>query len=195
MISDPLIVMALDIESRGRFNLYDVVHTGLGKVNASYLLTKAIHAKRPDAVINLGSAGSTVFNTGSLVACTKFIQRDIDLTPLGFSNYQTPFEDTPIVLDYGHPVPGLPTGICGTGDSFCTSLDKTSEYNVVDMEAYALAKICYQERIPFYCIKYISDGADGSSGNDWESALEYGSVALLEVLEKIVQKKEVSACA
>ena len=36
------------------------------------------------------------------------------------------------------------------------------------MEAYAIAKVCYLESIPFACFKYISDFADESA------ALEFG---------------------
>ena len=55
---------------------------------------------------------------------------------------------------------------CGTGDSF---VNKQIEIDVdlVDMEAYALAKVCKLEGIKFRCFKYISDNADDSASIDW----------------------------
>jgi hypothetical protein len=38
----------------------------------------------------LSSAGSSEYKTGEVVCCTQFIQRDMDVTPLGFPKYKTP---------------------------------------------------------------------------------------------------------
>ncbi len=171
MNDDILIVMALAQECRGLFKDKNIVYTGLGKVNAAYKLTKAIAKSKPKLVINLGSAGSQYFKTGTLVNCTSFVQRDMNVEPLGFEKYQTPFEaDNEPILKYGQRLIHLAEAICGTGDSF--DISQTKEiYNVVDMEAYALAKICKLENIDFVCIKYISDGADTSAADDWNAAL------------------------
>lgn len=61
---------------------------------------------------------------------------------------------------------GTPEAICGTGDSFEMTLSD-SPYNIVDMEAYALALVAMKENIPFLCLKYISDGADQDAAKDW----------------------------
>ena len=55
------------------------------------------------------------------------------------------------------------------------------DYNVVDMEAYALAVVAMQEDIPFLCLKYISDGADDNAAEDWlvqvhKAAMAYGEI-------------------
>ena len=42
--------------------------------------------------------------------------------------------------------------------------------DVVDMEAYAIAKVCKLENIQFKCFKYISDKADGNAENDWKKS-------------------------
>ena len=41
------------------------------------------------------------------------------------------------------------------------------DVDLVDMEAYALAKVCKLEGIEFKCFKYISDQADGQAASDW----------------------------
>ena len=55
---------------------------------------------------------------------------------------------------------------CGSGDSF---VNNKIEMNVdlVDMEAYALAKVCKLENVKFRCFKYVSDNADENAPSDW----------------------------
>src|SRR5688572_10215724 len=85
-----LYVFALASESAEEFEGMNKVITGIGKVNAAYELTRAIHNDRPDLIINLGSAGSTTYKHGDIVCCTSFIQRDMDVRGLGFELYETP---------------------------------------------------------------------------------------------------------
>ncbi len=185
-MKDVLLTFALEQESQNLFDDYSVLYTGVGKVNAAWKLAQYIHKNRPSAVINLGTAGSTVFQARSVVHCAKFIQRDMDAISLGFSKWQTPFSDQPVLLEYGQAVKGIPHAICGTGDTFETA-HSDSDYNVVDMEAYVLALICRDLDIPFTCLKYISDGADQSAGSDWEPALKETAYALQEALELTLQ--------
>jgi adenosylhomocysteine nucleosidase len=126
---------------------------------------KYLSVNKPDIIINLGTAGSTAFRRGDVVCCTQFVQRDMDVSPLGIEKFKTPFSDDDVVLDYGIDIDNLPKGICGTGDSFETE-HNTDLYNVLDMEAYALALIAKREQIPFLCLKYISDGANDDAVED-----------------------------
>ncbi len=189
--NDILIVMALESECQGYFAKENVIYTGVGKTNASYALMKAINKKKPKLVLNLGSAGSAVFNKGELINCTEFIQRDMDVRGLGFEQYVTPFDKMDEqVLNYGNVVEGLKKGICGTGDNFDTSANKSVSYNLVDMEAYALAKICKLQKIPFTCVKYITDGADGGAGEDWSKALNAAAKKLFECYKDNIAAKQ-----
>jgi len=144
-LQDALFVFALDMESADKFEQVRKLFTGCGKVNASYELLKAIQHQRPQLIINLGSAGSNHFKRGEVVCCTKFIQRDMDATGLGFQPYETPFSTMKPVLEYGIKLQGLPEGICGTGDNFETN-HFTTDYNVIDMEAYALLLLRRKKR-------------------------------------------------
>lgn len=174
----PLIVCALPIETQGQLDNYDVLYTGVGKVNATFKLTQKFGKFGSyvpyDLVINYGTAGSRKYKQGELVDCTKFVQRDMDVTGLGFIKYQTPFEkNIPIQLDYDH-VDFNPIGkkaLCGSGDSF---VQEETIGDVVDMESYALAKVCKLYNVPFISFKYITDGADGDAGIDWEENVGKG---------------------
>ena len=175
-----LIVCALEIETQEKLKDYDVLYTGVGKVNATFALTRKfgkLGSYIPySLVINYGTAGSRKIKKGKLVDCTKFIQRDMDVTGLGFMRGETPFEDDPPITietpkDVFNPIGRRAT--CGSGDNFVE--DKTNYYGeVVDMEAYALAKVCYQYDVPFISFKYITDGADEQAHEDWESNLADG---------------------
>lgn len=178
----PLLVFAMEQERGEVFSDYETLHTGIGKVNASYALTKHIAQARPDIVINLGTAGSRRHEGGSIINPTSFVQRDMDVRPLGFELGQTPFSNEPIVLEYGVCVDGLTQGVCGTGDNFDVS-EAAQGYDVVDMEAYALSLICQREDIPFLCLKYISDGADGDADEDFSAALLRAAKALRIAIE------------
>ena len=184
---DILIVCALEIETQGQLEDYDILYTGVGKVNATFKLTKRLSGEvvsgfAPKLVINYGTAGSRKIKKKTLVDCTKFVQRDMDVTGLGFMRGETPFEDEPpLMLDFGiteyNNIRRRAT--CGSGDSFVE--DRTQYYGeVVDMEAYALAKVCYLRDIPFVSFKYISD--DGNP-DDWKNFMAEGSKKFKEVLE------------
>ena len=179
-IEKVLFSFALPSEASTVFDDYNTLFTGIGKVNAAYELTKAIQKSKPELIVNLGSAGSTYFSKGEVVCCTHFVQRDMDVRGLGYELYETPLSGLPPVLEYGLAMDNLRKAICGTGDNF-EMQHLTENYNVVDMEAYAMAMIAKKEKIPFLCLKYISDGADGNAADDWtvqvhNAAEAYGKI-------------------
>ena len=142
---DILIVSALEVETQGQLDDLDVLYTGVGKVNATMALVGRLtdyNYAKPDLVINYGTAGSRKIKKKTLVDCTKFVQRDMDVTGLGFMRGETPFEQDPPIMIQPQHIDFNPIGrnaTCGTGDCFVE--DKSQYYGeVVDMEAYALAK-------------------------------------------------------
>lgn len=182
-----LIVMALASESQGLFEQHGVpiLYTGLGKVNAAFALTRRLAAYRhvgskAPLVINFGTAGSRQFVAGTLVGCHRFVQRDMDVRALGFAYGVTPFEDVPAELEFPPIFAHLPQGLCGSGDSFATG-ESVTHCDVVDMEAYALAKVCRLEGIEFGCAKYITDGADHVAAGDWNTNLSASAAAFWQL--------------
>ena len=178
---NPLLVFALEVEAGTEFDDFKKIITGVGKINAAYHLFKGIQKYNPDIVINLGTAGSTLFNRGEVVCCNQFIQRDMDVMALGFQKFETPFSNGEVVLNYGLEILNLPKGICGSGDQFEME-HNNHEYNVIEMEAYALAKVSKEENMPFLCLKYISDGADGNAVEDWQTEVKKAAIALKNAL-------------
>ena len=177
-VRKPLIVVALKQEADSLLADYDldVIYTGVGKVNAAYYLTNELAQRKfdnclPELVINYGTAGSASLEKGAIYVVNKFIQRDMDVTPLGFDLSVTPFEDYPRVLNFSNALNS--SLVCATGDNF--EIKKLNlDYDLVDMESYALAKVCYFENIKFLSVKYISDNANQSAASDWKSNVSLG---------------------
>lgn len=186
-----LIVMALDIEAQGVFERagVSVLYCGVGKVNAAMALMRelsqyrAVGAHLP-RVINFGTAGSQHFATGALVGCHRFVQRDMDASALGFPIGHTPFEHLPALLEFPPMFPELPQGLCGSGDSFQTA-PAALHCEVVEMEAYALAKVCHAEGAAFGCAKFITDGADHAAAGEWRSNLPRAAAEFYRLYQQL----------
>jgi len=168
-----LVVIALEEELPGTLpSGYKKLITGVGKINASIALTRELCYNSPvNKVINYGSAGGSAELKGKLVGVSAVIERDMDCTPLGLPLYVSPGdEEQMIVCQTKHDS----LFVCGTGDSFSVP---HINYQICEMEAYALAKVCYKFNIPFDCYKYISDSdADGEDqGREWHENVSKGA--------------------
>jgi adenosylhomocysteine nucleosidase len=160
----------------GLYQGADVVFTGLGKVNAAHHVSKAIAIHRPKLVVNFGTAGGPSEFKGQVVNCTSFFQRDMDCSAMGFQKCQTPGDTIDIFPSNGIRFEDFPEFICATGDSFVTDIGKYKQ--AYDMEAYAIAKCCLYEAVPFACFKYISDAGDPA---DWSALVSGGIFKFREI--------------
>lgn len=196
--SETLLVMALPSESQKLFEKegIPVNYTGLGKVNAAFHTTRCLllppeegaKLRNIKQVLNLGTAGSDSLSMGQIVECVEFVQRDMNLTPLGVPLGKTPLDKTPVRLK-SQSISNYPAVICGTGDSVEVSrTDGELNYEVMDMEAFAIAKVCYHLNIPFYSFKYITDGSNKNTLDDWNKNLRSASEALLKVYLQAVER-------
>ena len=166
----------LSVKDLPEFQIY---YTGVGKINASIKTLEIIRDYSPTQVINYGTAGSLNKKLKGLVEVDQFFQRDMDATPLGFKIGQTPFDEIEEIRF------GSAGYSCGTGDSFVTQTPKLKT-DLVDMEAYAIAKICYLKDIKFRCFKYISDNADEGANNDWIKNVSIGKKLFIERMRNLV---------
>jgi adenosylhomocysteine nucleosidase len=154
-------------------------HTGVGKINATYNLTKIINKYKPKEVINFGTAGALDKELNGIIECTKFYQRDMDVTGLmNLKIGQTPFDEIKEIINSNDGYS------CGSGDNFVTS-SIPIKVDVVDLEAYALAKVCKLENIKFRCFKFISDNADETANSDWIENCEKGAKLFKHKLKEI----------
>jgi len=172
-----LIFIALKAEAPELAFSMKVFYTGVGKVNAAMTAAECISKYNPKRVINFGTSGGVTVKSG-FHQVSKFIQRDMMCCELGSLPGQTPFEDN-IIIDNGE---GL---TCSTGDNFVTDSNLLIPADVVDMEAYAIAKVCKKHNIEFLCYKFVSDGANSDSLNDWRTTVSQGQEYYINKLKEL----------
>ena len=172
-----LIFIALKDEAPELSFSMKVFYTGVGKVNAAMTAAECIAKYNPKRVINFGTAGGITVKSG-FHQVSKFVQRDMMCCELGSLPGQTPFEDT-IIIDNGD---GL---TCSTGDNFVTDSNLLIPADVVDMEAYAIAKVCKKHNIEFLCYKFVSDGANEDALSDWQLTVSQGQEYYLNKLKEL----------
>ena len=157
-------------------NLVDctVVYTGVGLSNAAMMTYDAIVKHQPDRIINYGSAGSLKSRSG-LLNVAAVCQRDANCEPLRERGFMLGEN----ILYYQSGNSGVR---CGSGNNFVTEPDAWTldHCDIVDMELWAIAKVCDLHKIPWISMKWISDNADESAGTTWETALAAGQTEFIK---------------
>ena len=187
--ADILVVFAMREEAGGLFDEgpSPVLYTGVGKINSAYALTRALLKRRPALVLDFGTVGSPRLPAHALVECTRFIQRDMDVSPLGLPRGTTPFDDLPAALEVPRRLPELREAVCGSADHFVSG-HEVGDCDVVEMEAYALAKVCRLEGVDFMAVKYVTDGGDLSAHVDWAANLPRAARAFRDIYERVLAR-------
>lgn len=156
-----------------------VTFCGVGKVNAA-LATAAVLAQSDcRQVVNFGTAGSLRPDlAGQLLRVSRLMQRDMDARPLAALG-NTPFEEGAAsgVISLGGEGVSL-----STGDNFVTRPPELAS-DIVDMEAYAIAKACVRRDVPFTCWKFVTDLADENATQNWRENVERGAAAFLSLVQ------------
>ena len=168
----PIIIVALEDElPQHLLPEWEIVYCGIGKINAAMAVSRLLATQRPSRLINFGTAGGITQTPGTLVRVGHVIQRDMDLTGLGIARGTTAFDTVPAMLSLDDsPI------ICGTGDNFLQGPPEMA-CDIVDMELFAIAKICAVNDIPLTAYKYISDAANDAAAGDWREALSRAATA------------------
>ena len=166
-----VILVALEQElPRDSLSEFHIEYTGVGKINACFKAIEVINKFSPKLIINYGTAGSLRKDLNGLCEVSDFFQRDMEASALGFKIGETPFDEISNI-SFGR------TGVSiGTGDSFVNQPPKIIT-DLVDMEAYAIAKVCLLKKINFLCFKYVSDNADKNAPNNWKDNMKNGKTA------------------
>ena len=174
-----LLIIALKEElPRNLLPEFNIEYCGVGKINATYKALEIISKYEPKLIINFGTAGSLRKNLLGLHEVSHFFQRDMDARALGFKIGVTPFEERS-VIDFGR------TGLsCSSGDNFVSSPPELKT-DLVDMEAYAIAKVCVLKNVQFMCFKYVSDNADESASKNWKANASLGATAFKDMVKNL----------
>ena len=167
MKSRALLIVALEQElpTTGLAD-WTILYTGVGKVNAAINLMAALTEKKPDLLINYGTAGAIKTGLADIVEVGQSVQCGMDARLLGISLSTTPFETGTKRFTLSDSFL-----IYGTADRFMISAPEPA-CDLVDMELHALAMIAKSEHIPLKYFNFISDNADDSSHQDWKKAFQ-----------------------
>ncbi|MGY3578906.1 phosphorylase family protein [Bradyrhizobium sp. USDA 4504] len=162
-----------------------VVYGGVGKINAAIATATEILAEKPSLLVNYGTCGKITKELRGLVEVSHVLQRDMMAMPLA-PRGTTPFDHAESILASGHG-----SAVCGTGDSFVTSVDSwliSNNVDVVDMELFAIAHVCRRFGVAWRAFKYVTDGADESAPEQWTSNCAKGSDLFWSRLKTILDE-------
>ena len=171
------IVMALSQESNQHLekNGYHIFYTGVGLVNSTLSLTQFIEVARPERIINLGTAGSLNIPIGELVEVSGVVQREPILK----------FLKKEMRLNC---ITSLPQVVCGSADHIeILNKEQKYSYDIVDMECFALAKVCQTYKLPFHSVKFITDMSNDQTQDVWKMNLEKSGLKFVEFLNNLNQ--------
>jgi adenosylhomocysteine nucleosidase len=167
-----LVVMATDLEHGKNLKALGIkpLITGVGPVQAAIELTHALvklaHAeppRRPDVIINLGSAGSATLEQGAVYRVARSLYRDMDASAFGFPKGQTPFSPHPATIETAPIMPDFPSASCSSGANVVSDHDATGA-DLADMEYSALNEVAMRFGIALIGFKGVSDGEKPLTG-------------------------------
>lgn len=179
-----VVIVALESElSRHRLPVgVQLIHSGVGKINAAIAACDAIARYQPRLIVNYGTAGALHAGVGGLFEIGSVIQRDMIAEPLAPRGV-TPFSEHSAEIRSGHD-----GARCATGDSFVTAADSwltLQQADVVDMELFAIAHACRHAGVPWRAFKFVTDAADESAADHWNERVGQGEALFIEALRAI----------
>lgn len=138
--------------------------TGIGPVEAAIVVTEALTQLKaanrlPAIVVSLGSAGSATLEQTGIYQASSVSYRDMDASALGFEPGVTPLLHLPAVLPLGPFVPEIPRATLSTGGNVVSGAAYAGIHaDMVDMETYAVLRVCQRFTLPLIALRGISDG-------------------------------------
>lgn len=187
-----LYVMAAELEYGAHLKkCFTPLMTGVGPVEAAISLSNALHKldTKPDCIISLGSAGSAKLEQAEVYQVSSIAYRDMDASPLGFEKGATPLLDIPAILEMGHQNTGLKKASLSTGASIVSGKAYNAiDADMVDMETFAIQRVCMTHGISLIGLRGISDGKEElSQFSDWTQYLNIIDEKLAGEVVKIEQ--------
>lgn len=195
--------------TQGTYAGKDVIllKSGIGKVNAAMSTTILLEKYNPDVVINTGSAGGYDENleVGAVVISDEVRHHDVDATIFGYEMGQVPqmpaaFKADKRLMEVAEKAVAAvgehqaATGLITTGDSFMNDpvrVETVRGYfptmKAVEMEAAAVAQVCYQFGTPFVVIRALSDIAGKQSNVSFDEFLPVAAKHSTQVVLKAIE--------
>ena len=160
----------------------------VGPVEAALNLTRYLATNSSvDLVVSLGSAGSSTLEQTGIYQASEVSYRDMDASPLGFEKGVTPFLDLPAKITIHLTIPKLPSARLSTGANIVSGeAYEAVDADMVDMESWALLRVCQRFEIPMIGLRGISDGKEPlKEYSDWARYLDVIDRRLATAIDKV----------
>lgn len=184
-----------------------LMKSGIGKVSTAMSTAILLDRYKPTVVINTGSAGGydPTLKVGAIVISDEVRHHDVDVRVFGYEIGQVPqmpaaFKSDAQLIDVAkeaveaigeHPY-GI--GLICSGDVFMSDPERVelvrSQFptmKAVEMEAAAVAQVCYQFGIPFVVIRALSDIAGQQSNISFDEFLPVAAKHSTQVVLKAIE--------
>ncbi|RHW38621.1 5'-methylthioadenosine/S-adenosylhomocysteine nucleosidase [Lysinibacillus yapensis] len=185
-----------------------LLKSGIGKVNAAMGTTALLYKFKPDVVINTGSAGGydPQLEVGAVVISDEVRHHDVDVTIFNYEMGQVPqlpaaFKSDERLMKLAEEAVAeignhqYSVGLICSGDSFMNDPERVAkvreyfpEMKAVEMEAAAVAQVCYQFETPFVVIRALSDIAGKESNISFDEFLPVAAKHSTEIVLKTIEK-------
>ncbi|HIV74064.1 MAG TPA: 5'-methylthioadenosine/adenosylhomocysteine nucleosidase [Candidatus Pseudogracilibacillus intestinigallinarum] len=194
---------------KGTLETKDVVlvKSGIGKVNAAMTTAILMEKYQPTFVINTGSAGgfSEALKVGDVVISDAVVHHDVDVTAFDYVHGQVPQMPATFKADktlvrqvriiLKEMEIGSEIGLIATGDSFMNDQTKVQTIRELfptmiacEMEAAAIAQVCYQYNVPFVVIRALSDIAGQEAPMSFQQFLEVAATNAANLIIEFVKR-------
>lgn len=183
-----------------------LLKSGIGKVNAAMATTIMHERFSPSYVINTGSAGGFAeqLEVGDVIISSQVVHHDVDATAFDYAYGQVPGmpamypADTRLITKATNAVKELKInfaeGVIATGDSFMEDPVRVAFINkkfptmiAAEMEAAAIAQVCYQYDKPFVVIRALSDIAGKHSSVSFDTFLDEAAKNAAEIIMTMIK--------
>lgn len=188
-----------------------LLQSGIGKVNAAMAASILHEQFQPNYVINTGSAGGFLENlhVGDVVISTEVVHHDVDATafhyeygqipqmPLSFSANEQLIDQTIDTLKKLN-IP-YAKGLIASGDTFMADEEhikfvrrKFPAMIAAEMEAAAIAQVCYEYDTPFVVIRALSDIAGKQSAVTFDEFLQLAAKNSTQIIIELIRRQKKS---
>ncbi|WP_084634166.1 5'-methylthioadenosine/S-adenosylhomocysteine nucleosidase [Maritalea myrionectae] len=169
---------------------------GVGPVEAAMNTARVMQQceKAPDYALLLGSSGSASLQQGEIYQAKSVSYRDMDASAIGFEKGLTPFVDLPAALELAPQFDFIPKATLSTGGKVIVG-DEFEQLSaeMVDMETFAVKRVCQSFDVPLIALRGISDGKkELQQFNDWTELLPLLDEKLAKLVDGIIEALETS---
>jgi len=184
-----------------------LLRSGVGKVQAAIATTLLHEHFKPTTVINIGSAGGLIsgMEIGDIIISDEAAHHDVDLTPIGLAPATLPglpqtFPSDPALIALVKDVLtelkiNSQIGLVATGDAFIadqvrveTIKNTFPNVKAVEMEAAAIAQVCYLYQTPFIVIRALSDLPDKEMPMSFVEYLDFAAKNSANIVLQVLAK-------